>query len=136
MPIELLSAMKAPLLLVKIRPIATHRMLPKQIQFFVMWQGYIFHNFLLIRFSGLRICFDIRVSEFGFVRRRYYASLLQCPSRQQFDKPAEHFVSILAIEGQRQLSRQQTVFDTDVITVPFEFTSQITLTLGQLCQRG
>jgi hypothetical protein len=70
MTVELFSAVKAPMFLVKIRPIATHRMLPKQIEFFVMRQRYIFHSFPFDSIFGLRICFDIRVSDFGFVLRR------------------------------------------------------------------
>jgi len=128
------------MLLVKIRPVAAHRVSPQQIQLFIVGQGDVFHRRPSIGYSnfGFRTCFGFRISDFGFLSGRTLppAAQLKHSPRQQFNQATQDLVSILAVESQRQLGREQAVFDTDVITVPFEFTRQITFAFGQLCQRS
>jgi hypothetical protein len=53
------------------------------------------------------------------------------PGGEEFDQPGEHLVLVAAFEGERQLSVEKAVFDTDVVAAAREFGSQVTFLVGR-----
>jgi hypothetical protein len=61
---------------------------------------------------------------------------LQSPPRQQFNNAAQHLAAVLALKGERKLSREEAVFNPDVISMALEFASQKTFASGELGKGG
>ena len=55
---------------------------------------------------------------------------------EDFDESSQNFITVFAIEGQRELCGEQAVFYTEVVAPPVEFSSEVAFALRELCECG